>query len=802
MFWLINALKAGKIKSVGQAIRAFTNVNGRAPSGVEKLRIGQIFENTKAKVLPFRYKKSFKQEIDEMSKPAPTVGGKTIEEALGGISWADKKKKVKRIKQGLSTKIKLNTLGENKQLAKELVSGKNSEFNTLDKAAKREVLDRLEINIKNTKADFATPVKPEDLASGGRIGFGKGKIVREILSLLKNPKKLRAAVDDIFPTGDYKYDAQMAAEALVENNPKAFGGKLLDDLDDATQSDIYGAVLRVVQSDLAKTLQMKRLPKPTKTLEGIKKTGTIDISDPNVADEFTRFMKETDPKGFKDLEQKVELSNLDIKGKKGHASGGLAYMLGEPTYSDGGRIGFSSGSTELTDFLQRLKEAKNGTGRYSDMPASQREMLVKSLTGQINVMLGKGHAEGGRIGFKEGNGAIGSAGDYALWKKAIKEGKISSGTSFWYFLELLETGGLPGTNKAEGGRIGFKDGTKFDPTKRSFLKIAAGLAALPVVGKFFKWAKPAAKAVSKAAKVTKLPGGQPDYISDLIAVVKAKGTRESVPGYKSSDLGTKHTYKGVEVTEEAGGNVRIKKEVEGGGQYTDEFGETDTWDGVVRELDIEITKGGYVKNKQGKIVKEADEYFEGTVTPDMDGKMKDIVEEIDEIDHLDLKEIADEAKDLMIKKASGGRVPFIFGGSAGLKALWKRLMKAGGAERKTLFPRASEKATRLGKLVMPEEIANLEALTIKQLENMLDALKTDKKMITQVEKNKAMRDPGLDFLMGKLEETGQPFANIKKYTDIDNDILVVEQMIKNKVMKGRKPNASGGQAYMLGEKRT
>ena len=68
---------------------------------------------------------------------------------------------------------------------------------------------------------------------------------------------------------------------------------------------------------------------------------------------------------------------------------------------------------------------------------------------------------------------------------------------------------------------------------------------------------------------------------------------------KRSDLGTKHTYKGVEVTEDAGGNVRIKKDVEGGGQYTDEFGEIDTWDGTVRELDIEITKGGYVKNKQG-----------------------------------------------------------------------------------------------------------------------------------------------------------------------------------------------------------
>ena len=37
-------------------------------------------------------------------------------------------------------------------------------------------------------------------------------------------------------------DAEMAAEALVENNPAAFGGKLIDDIDDATRSEIYGAV--------------------------------------------------------------------------------------------------------------------------------------------------------------------------------------------------------------------------------------------------------------------------------------------------------------------------------------------------------------------------------------------------------------------------------------------------------------------------------------------------------------------------------------------------------------------------------
>jgi len=43
-----------------------------------------------------------------------------------------------------------------------------------------------------------------------------------------------------------------------------------------------------------------------------------------------------------------------------------------------------------------------------------------------------------------------------------------------------------------------------------------------------------------------------------------------------------------------------------------------------------------------KKIKAPNEYFEGTVRPDMDGKMKDIIEEIDEVDHLELKKIADE----------------------------------------------------------------------------------------------------------------------------------------------------------------
>ena len=121
----------------------------------------------------------------------------------------------------------------------------------------------------------------------------------------------------------------MAAESLVENNPKVFGGKLMDDLDDATRSEVYGAVIGPIQQNALMVSRMKKASKPTKTLEGIEKTGTINISDPNVADEFARFMKETDPKGHKKIEEIVEITNFDPKGKKGHASGGIARMLGE-----------------------------------------------------------------------------------------------------------------------------------------------------------------------------------------------------------------------------------------------------------------------------------------------------------------------------------------------------------------------------------------------------------------------------------------------------------------------------------------
>ena len=73
---------------------------------------------------------------------------------------------------------------------------------------------------------------------------------------------------------------------------------------------------------------------------------------------------------------------------------------------------------------------------------------------------------------------------------------------------------------AEGGRIGYKDGPD-QPGRRKFMKIMGGLAALPIVGKFFKLGKVA----TKAAPIVKTPpvAGKPEWFDTLVNKVITEG---------------------------------------------------------------------------------------------------------------------------------------------------------------------------------------------------------------------------------------------------------------------------------------
>jgi hypothetical protein len=102
----------------------------------------------------------------------------------------------------------------------------------------------------------------EDFADGGiaRLGLkfgGSAKFLKKISN-----KMIKKAADDIFPTDDYKYDAELVVDALVENNPKIFKNMLAGDLDDALRSELYGLAVSETGTRAAMKIRSGRMERP------------------------------------------------------------------------------------------------------------------------------------------------------------------------------------------------------------------------------------------------------------------------------------------------------------------------------------------------------------------------------------------------------------------------------------------------------------------------------------------------------------------------------------------------------------
>ena len=177
-----------------------------------------------------------------------------------------------------------------------------------------------------------------------------------------------------------------------------------------------------------------------------------------------------------------------------------------------------------------------------------------------------------------------------------------------------------------GGRIGFKEGGGM--TRRTFLKLLGGIASIPFVGKFFK---PAAKA-SKAVEVASKSADVPSYFPKLVEKIKLLGDDfTKTAATKERQVVTK--YKDYELTEDlTTGELRIKRD-----NYTSE-----------EYLQFEPA-GQYYDETRKKVIKYPEQYEEVTVKPDYEGKMKDVDYGLDNID-----EIKREVGETEIKKSGGG----------------------------------------------------------------------------------------------------------------------------------------------------
>ena len=190
---------------------------------------------------------------------------------------------------------------------------------------------------------------------------------------------------------------------------------------------------------------------------------------------------------------------------------------------------------------------------------------------------------------------------------------------------------------------------------------------------------------------------------------------------------------------------------------------------------------------------------------------------------LEMMKRADQVKKLenfdiknVTKNAEGGRIELKGGGDA-LKALINHFAKEAGKKGSDQLRDINPKALGSGiaNIMGPKHLKMLKNNQTDYLESLLNIIKSDKKFLNNLKANTdeaiAQAPIGMEDFAKKIVESmkqnamkGSRFERMKVYDkiDIDDAIVDVEQMIKNRRVKesdGRALNASGGLQSMLGE---
>ena len=344
------------------------------------------------KILTSRNK--INQQFKGMGKAAQDIAAKSYSTAIEGKRRAAMRQILLRDKR-----IKL-TLAEEESLEDMLDLGKNADptmdpLVLFDKFYKRdnkklEMLDGIideslnpvdaadsflvkDDTIELLDDDLGTKLKdydgdPDALADGGRPGFKSGGL--SLLNLFGKQgtnaaKQIKRSIDNIFTTDDTKYDADVVVDEIME-----YLNIDRDAVNPNDISDLYGkaySALTKQRFDAKKLMESvnqkgkgtvktaDNIPQPTKTLKSIEETGTIDISNDDIAKEFEDFMRRNDPEGMKTIDAALEKINSKTRTDN----------------AEGGRIGFSSGTKKqigmfgfqkLRDLIRNLAKERGVQG--------------------------------------------------------------------------------------------------------------------------------------------------------------------------------------------------------------------------------------------------------------------------------------------------------------------------------------------------------------------------------------------------------------------------------------------------------
>ena len=499
------------------------------------------------------------------------------------------------------------------------------------------------------------PGSVQEAADGGRMPFGLGGIFGKPIewdNLNEEQKK-------------WLRENQQMHNVPIPSEEKAFGGrigmagggaikKFIEQLFIKASNDIR--LGKGKWKGLDQKQKMVQHDNLTKKVAEFQKTGrTVGMEEYFGVDPHTAFIAEETKKirqGIKSQKQEeiMEQAYEEIRGGSGFTGDDLKYdadILAESLAKVQGKDYAALGADEVSNLYdQAYKRISQDFLKRREAKKALKDVEQKIELQMFDPKDRKPNAEGGRIGMMYGGDPgfqFEYGGSWADWRDQHQHQMPVTD----YIKTRLPKERLPFRDMQSGGiaRLPFGAGG-FSKARRAFLKMIAGLTGAGIAGGtgLLKLSsKVAPKVIKEAEVITRGADGIPKYVYDLIEVVKAKGTRDIIEGFKRSDYSTVHSYKGVDVTEDALGNIKIKSDKTG--VATDSY-TGKTHEGIAQENHIQIEKGQMNVKDEGletqKSFQEPDEYIEGTVYPDMDGKMKDFEEGLDKEVHEYFQKIADE----------------------------------------------------------------------------------------------------------------------------------------------------------------
>ena len=163
-------------------------------------------------------------------------------------------------------------------------------------------------------------------------------------------------------------------------------------------------------------------------------------------------------------------------------------------------------------------------------------------------------------------------------------------------------------------------------TRREFLQ-ATGAGATVILAKMLGLGDDVAKTAKVAEKVA-APTGAPQYFFDLVDIIKTKGL-DTTKRFAYQDLQNVFSYKGYDLYEDlTTGELRIEKTKTGAFRSGDDLEE-----GIASQDVLEYKPAKQDMDPESKtLLKDPEEYNEGSIFPDSEGKMR-------EVEDLDIEEI-------------------------------------------------------------------------------------------------------------------------------------------------------------------